>query len=119
MCLRLIVLLFWMPERWRSAHIETGGPRHPHAAPGRVFPNDRDARERIAEKRAEYAKEWAAQAQTVIVLKGNQTVIAFPDGDCWLNPTGNGALAKGGTGDTLTGMILGMLSCHEDQSTPY
>nr|WGD62633.1 NAD(P)H-hydrate dehydratase [Bacillus subtilis] len=68
----------------------------------------------LQKKRAEYAKEWAAQAQTVIVLKGNQTVIAFPDGDCWLNPTGNGALAKGGTGDTLTGMILGMLSCHED-----
>ncbi len=68
----------------------------------------------LQKKRAEYAKEWAAQLQTVIVLKGNQTVIAFPDGDCWLNPTGNGALAKGGTGDTLTGMILGMLCCHED-----
>nr|WEZ48028.1 NAD(P)H-hydrate dehydratase [Bacillus subtilis] len=68
----------------------------------------------LQKKRAEYAKEWAAQLQTVIVLKGNQTVIAFPDGDCWLNPTGNRALAKGGTGDTLTGMILGMLCCHED-----
>lgn len=68
----------------------------------------------LQKKRAEYAKEWAAQLQTVIVLKGNQTVIAFPDGDCWLNPTGSGALAKGGTGDTLTGMILGMLCCHED-----
>ncbi|MDR4204781.1 NAD(P)H-hydrate dehydratase, partial [Bacillus spizizenii] len=61
-----------------------------------------------------YAKEWAVQLQTVIVLKGNQTVIAFPDGECWRNPTGNGALAKGGTGDTLTGMILGMLCCHDD-----
>ncbi|MCM2581435.1 NAD(P)H-hydrate dehydratase [Bacillus subtilis] len=68
----------------------------------------------LQNKRAEHAKEWAARLQTVIVLKGNQTVIAFPDGDCWLNPTGNGALAKGGTGDTLTGMILGMLCCHED-----
>ncbi|CUB18076.1 ADP-dependent (S)-NAD(P)H-hydrate dehydratase [Bacillus subtilis] len=68
----------------------------------------------LKNKRAEYAKEWAAQLQAVIVLKGNQTVIAFPDGDCWRNPTGNGALAKGGTGDTLTGMILGMLCCHED-----
>ncbi|MCY7806229.1 NAD(P)H-hydrate dehydratase [Bacillus spizizenii] len=68
----------------------------------------------LQNKRAEYAKEWAAQLQTVIVLKGNQTVIAFPDGDCWRNPTGNGALAKGGTGDTLTGMILGMLCCHKN-----
>ncbi|MEC1433398.1 NAD(P)H-hydrate dehydratase [Bacillus spizizenii] len=69
---------------------------------------------KLQNKRAEYAKEWAAQLQAVIVLKGNQTVTAFPDGDCWRNPTGNGALAKGGTGDTLTGMILGMLCCHED-----
>ncbi|ADM39874.1 NAD(P)H-hydrate dehydratase [Bacillus spizizenii ATCC 6633 = JCM 2499] len=68
----------------------------------------------LQNKRAEYAKEWAAQLQAVIVLKGNQTVIAFPDGDCWRNPTGNGALAKGGTGDTLTGMILGMLCCHKN-----
>ncbi|QYX43333.1 NAD(P)H-hydrate dehydratase [Bacillus inaquosorum] len=68
----------------------------------------------LQNKRAEYAKEWAAQLQAVIVLKGNQTIIAFPDGDCWCNPTGNGALAKGGTGDTLTGMILGMLCCHKD-----
>ncbi|MEC1687668.1 NAD(P)H-hydrate dehydratase [Bacillus mojavensis] len=68
----------------------------------------------LQNKRAEYAKEWAVQLQTVIVLKGNQTIIAFPDGDCWSNPTGNGALAKGGTGDTLTGMILGMLCCHKD-----
>lgn len=56
------------------------------------------------------AKEWG----TTIVLKGPETLIAFPDGELWKNPTGNSALAKGGTGDTLTGMMLGMLCCHEN-----
>ncbi|RLQ94067.1 NAD(P)H-hydrate dehydratase [Falsibacillus albus] len=60
------------------------------------------------------AKEWSRRLGTVIVLKGKETVIAFPDGDAYLNPTGNSALAKGGSGDTLTGMMLGMLCCHEN-----
>ena len=64
--------------------------------------------------RSYYVAELAIQLGVTIVLKGNQTVIAFPDGDAWINPTGNPALAKGGTGDTLTGMLLGMLCCHED-----
>ena len=39
---------------------------------------------------------------------------AFPDGEIWINPTGNSSLAKGGTGDTLAGIMLGMLCCHND-----
>lgn len=62
--------------------------------------------------KARYAASFALEWGVTIVLKGSSTVVAFPDGDIWLNPTGNAALAKGGTGDTLTGMILGMLCCH-------
>ncbi|MBT2634102.1 NAD(P)H-hydrate dehydratase [Pseudomonas sp. ISL-88] len=68
----------------------------------------------LQQHRAEYAAEWSKRLNVTIVLKGNETIIAFPDGECRRNTTGNGALAKGGTGDTLTGMILGMLCCHKE-----
>lgn len=68
----------------------------------------------LQENRASHAAEWAEKLGVAIVLKGQNTITAFPDGDTWTNPTGNSALAKGGTGDTLTGMMLGMLCCHRD-----
>lgn len=68
----------------------------------------------LDENRIHYAKQYAKQWGVTIVLKGHQTVIAFPDGSVRTNPTGNAALSKGGTGDTLTGMMLGMLCCHEN-----
>lgn len=68
----------------------------------------------LQENRAFHAAEWAEKLGVVIVLKGPHTIVAFPNGETWVNPTGNSALAKGGTGDTLTGMILGMLCCHTD-----
>lgn len=68
----------------------------------------------LQQNRAALAAEWAKEWQVTIVLKGPGTITAFPDGKTYRNPTGNSALAKGGTGDTLTGMLLGMLCCHED-----
>ncbi len=70
--------------------------------------------EDLQQKRAYHAANWSARLGVTLVLKGQNTVIAFPDGDTYLNPTGNSSLAKGGTGDTLTGMLLGMLCCHDD-----
>jgi NAD(P)H-hydrate epimerase len=58
------------------------------------------------------AQRFAAENNAVIVLKGDRTVIAFPDGETWINPTGSPALATGGTGDILTGMIAGMIGQH-------
>src|SRR5699024_9678496 len=52
--------------------------------------------------------------KVTVVLKGQYTVIAYPDGQVLINQTGNNALAKGGSGDVLTGMILSMLSTHEN-----
>ena len=58
------------------------------------------------------AQKLAAESQATIVLKGDRTIIAFPDGESWVNPTGCPAMATGGTGDVLTGMIAGLLAQH-------
>ena len=56
------------------------------------------------------ARETAARTKAVVVLKGAQTVVADPRGQVSINTTGNPALASGGTGDVLTGLIGGFLA---------
>jgi NAD(P)H-hydrate epimerase len=58
------------------------------------------------------AQSMAKKSGATIVLKGDRTVIAFPDGETWVNPTGSPSMATGGTGDILTGMTAGMLAQH-------
>jgi len=60
--------------------------------------------------RVEAAREYALQHHAVVVLKGQRTVIAFPSGKVWINPTGTPAMGKGGSGDILTGMLAGFLA---------
>jgi ADP-dependent NAD(P)H-hydrate dehydratase / NAD(P)H-hydrate epimerase len=55
------------------------------------------------------ARGLATARQVCLVLKGERTLIAFPDGRVWINPTGTPAMATGGTGDILTGLIAGFL----------
>jgi len=56
------------------------------------------------------ARSFAIAHQVYLVLKGNRTVIAAPDGRVWINPTGSPAMSTGGTGDVLTGMISGLIA---------
>ncbi len=58
------------------------------------------------------AQRFAAENSTATVLKGDRTIIAFPDGETWINPTGSPSMATGGTGDILTGMIAGVVAQH-------
>lgn len=60
--------------------------------------------------RIEDAGGLSKLTNSVVVLKGHRTVIAFPDGQVWINPTGSPALAKAGSGDVLTGLMAGLLS---------
>jgi NAD(P)H-hydrate epimerase len=64
----------------------------------------------IQEDRVGAARAFATERQVTLVLKGQRTVIAFPDGRAWINPTGTPAMGKGGSGDILTGLIAGFLA---------
>lgn len=67
-----------------------------------TFENDFD--------RLQKAKLFAIRHQVILVLKDAYTAICLPDGSVVFNSTGNPGLAKGGSGDALTGIILGLLT---------
>jgi len=71
----------------------------------------------IQQNRISLASQYAIENEITVVLKGQYTVIAFPDGTGVVNKTGNRALSKGGTGDTLTGMILASIGTHRSLKT--
>ena len=64
----------------------------------------------IQSNRLETARAFAQSHGLTLVLKGAHTLIAHPDGVVSVNTTGNPGMAKGGSGDTLTGLVGGMLA---------
>jgi hydroxyethylthiazole kinase-like uncharacterized protein yjeF len=64
----------------------------------------------IQRDRINVARTFAKAHELILVLKGDRTIVARPDGEAWLNITGNPGMATGGTGDILTGIIAGMLA---------
>lgn len=56
------------------------------------------------------ARAFAREHGCVLVLKGHRTVTAGPEGNVLVNTTGNSGLAKGGSGDVLTGLIASLLA---------
>jgi NAD(P)H-hydrate epimerase len=56
------------------------------------------------------ARKTAGETRTLMVLKGHRTVIANPRGEYWINTTGNPGMAKGGSGDVLSGIVAAMLA---------
>lgn len=63
-----------------------------------------------AKERLERAVGMARKDSCVIVLKGAPTAICTPDGRVLFNSTGNPGMAKGGSGDVLTGLLTGLLA---------
>ncbi len=61
-------------------------------------------------ERTEALRSFAKRYGCFVALKGRFTCIACPDGQLYFNPTGNNGLAKGGSGDVLTGLICGLLA---------
>lgn len=64
--------------------------------------------EEIAENRVQIAEEFARAYHVTLILKGAHTVVAEPDGNTYINMTGNAGMAKGGSGDILAGLLCGL-----------
>ncbi|PID79354.1 bifunctional ADP-dependent NAD(P)H-hydrate dehydratase/NAD(P)H-hydrate epimerase, partial [bacterium DOLZORAL124_64_63] len=64
----------------------------------------------VAADRLALCGRWARRWKVVLLLKGSPTLIGAPDGRVFFNPTGDDALARGGSGDVLAGLIGGLLA---------
>lgn len=66
----------------------------------------------VQANRLEVARNFAQRTRVTLVLKGARTLVAHPDGRVAVNTTGNPGMAKGGSGDVLTGLVAGLLAQH-------
>ena len=64
---------------------------------------------RIQSNREQIASEYAVKWNAIIVLKGEKTVVAAPNGKKYINSTGNPGMATAGMGDALTGIIASFI----------
>jgi ADP-dependent NAD(P)H-hydrate dehydratase / NAD(P)H-hydrate epimerase len=69
--------------------------------------------EEVEHNRIQLLKQFAKEYGIYLVLKGPYTIVTTPTGSQFINTTGNAALAKGGSGDVLTGIILAFLMQHK------
>jgi NAD(P)H-hydrate epimerase len=68
----------------------------------------------VAAHRVEHAREAAARSGAVVLLKGDDTIVALPGGPLAISPGGTPALATAGTGDVLSGLIGALLAKRMD-----
>jgi NAD(P)H-hydrate epimerase len=96
---------------WRSSAIRVVTPH-----PGEMSRLAGLSVKEVQADRIGVARRFADEHDAITVLKGHRTVIAAPGGSTWINPTGSPAMAKGGTGDILTGLISGLLAQFPDNA---
>lgn len=102
-----------------AAQLLAAGEAFPHPAgelivtphPGEMARLTGLSAAQINADREETARTYAQKWNAVVVLKGGRTVVAAPDGRACVNPTGNPGLARGGSGDVLSGMTAALLAC--------
>ena len=102
-----------------AAQLLAAGEAFPHPAgelivtphPGEMARLTGLSAAQINADREETARTYAQKWNAVVVLKGSHTVVAAPDGRVRVNPTGNPGLARGGSGDVLSGMTAALLAC--------
>ena len=102
-----------------AAQLLAAGEAFPHPAgelivtphPGEMARLTGLSAAQINADRGETARTYAQKWNAVVVLKGSRTVVAAPDGRVRVNPTGNPGLARGGSGDVLSGMTAALLAC--------
>jgi len=70
----------------------------------------------ISLDRVNLVRKFATEQQIIVVLKGEHSLIAAPDGEVYINPTGNAGMATAGSGDVLTGIIAGLLAQAPNQA---
>jgi hydroxyethylthiazole kinase-like uncharacterized protein yjeF len=66
----------------------------------------------VQKDRLGVARKFAREHELIVVLKGHRTLVVQPNGEAWVNITGNPGMATGGTGDILTGIVAGMIAQH-------
>ena len=98
------------PEEWRPKTCLLVLTPHP----GEMSRLTGLSTEEVQQRRLELARSFARERGVYLVLKGFRTLIATLDGRVLVNPTGTPALAKGGSGDILTGFISGFLAQYDD-----
>ena len=69
----------------------------------------------VQKNRLDVARKFAHEHDVMVVLKGNRTLVVQPDGEAWVNTTGNPGMSTGGTGDILTGMVAAMIAQNPKQ----
>ena len=69
----------------------------------------------VQKDRLGVARKFSREHELIVVLKGNHTLVVQPDGEAWVNTTGNPGMSTGGTGDILTGMVAAMIAQHPKQ----
>jgi NAD(P)H-hydrate epimerase len=94
----------------RPEALRSGAPRILTPHPGEMAKLLGTSVQEVQDDRAAAARKLAREADAVVLLKGARSVIADPEGNVRINPTGGPGLATGGTGDVLTGLLGALLA---------
>ncbi len=102
-CINFLSLHKDVANRLQNEYILTPHPAEFHRLCGKSIAE-------IQQNRIGLAAEYAHLHRCVLVLKGHETVVASPSGEVAVNTSGNSALAKGGSGDVLAGVIASLVA---------